>query len=135
MAESRGKTLLTNSTPVGADQNERNVQMDLKDIERLRAALVLKRTINLHQGDQGFQLKHFRVGRQLTFPVVSPERTYLIDWEVARYFYHTEHYYAAFQDKLNEGMKRLREQLSRYRMGPGFLAPPTGFEVPSPSEL
>lgn len=39
MAESRGKTLLTNSTPVGADQNERNVQMDLKDIERLRDVL------------------------------------------------------------------------------------------------
>ena len=84
-----------------------------KDIERLQAALVLKRTIALNTTDDGFQLKHFKVGRQLTFPVVEPKRTYLIDWEVAKYFYHTEHYYAAFQKELADGLAELRAEIAR----------------------
>ncbi|NIA06929.1 MAG: hypothetical protein GWP14_04690 [Actinobacteria bacterium] len=84
-----------------------------KDIKRLQAALILKRTIDLNTTDDGFQLKHFKVGRQLTFPVVEPKRTYLIDWEVAKYFYHTEHYYAAFQKELANGLAELRAQIAR----------------------
>jgi hypothetical protein len=84
-----------------------------KDIERLQAALILKRTIALNTTDEGFQLKHFKVGRQLTFPVVEPKRTYLIDWEVAKYFYHTEHYYAAFQKELAKGLAELRAEIAR----------------------
>ncbi len=90
-----------------------------KDIERLQAALILKRTVDLNKTDDGFRLKHFKVGRQLTFPVIDPKRTYLIDWEVARYFYHTEHYYAAFEKKLSETMAKLREAISRQLSLPG----------------
>ncbi|MCK4850464.1 MAG: hypothetical protein KAT11_03890, partial [Phycisphaerae bacterium] len=101
-----------------------------KDIERLQAALILKRTVDLNKTDDGFRLKHFKVGRQLSFPVIDPKRTYLIDWEVARYFYHTEHYYAAFQNKLSKSMSRLREAISRQLSLPSPVGPTTGFRIP-----
>ena len=94
-----------------------------RDIQRLQAALILKRTIDLNKTDDGFQLKHFKVGRQLTFPVTDPKRTYLIDWEVARYFYHTEHYYAAFEQELTESLGRLRQAISRQLRPPSRVGP------------
>ena len=128
------KLLYELNQPVNGVQRWTILINDEKDMERLQAALVLKRTIDLNRTDNALYIKHFRVGRQLAFPVISPERTYLIDWEVARYFYHTEHYYAAFQDELNEGMKRLREMISRFRKDPGLLTPPSGFTAPVPSK-
>ena len=94
-----------------------------KDIQRLQAALILKRTVDLNTADDGFRLKHFKVGRQLTFPVIDPERTYLIDAEVARYFYHTEHYYAAFKKQLAQAMAQLRQAISYQLNVPKLIAP------------
>ena len=101
-----------------------------KDIQRLQAALILKRTVDLNTADDGFRLKHFKVGRQLTFPVIDPDRTYLIDAEVARYFYHTEHYYAAFKNQLTQSMTELRQAISRQLNTPGLAAPTSQFNLP-----
>ena len=101
-----------------------------KDMERLKTALILKRTVDLNKTDEGFQLKHFQVGRQLTFPVVDPQRTYLINWEVAKYFYHTEHYYAAFQKELSRTMSELRREISRQRSGDGYSREDTEVVIP-----
>ena len=108
-----GRKLYELNQPVNGVDHWAILINDAKDMERLQAALVLKRTIGLNTTDDGFQLKHFKVGRQLTFPVVEPKRTYLIDWEVAKYFYHTEHYYAAFQEELAKGLAELRAEISR----------------------
>lgn len=129
------KLLYEMNQPVNGVQRWTILINNQSDVDRLRAALILKRTIDLNRSDDGFYLKNFRVGRQLTFPVISEDRTYLIDWEIAKYFYHTEHYYAAFQDKLHEGLNTLREYISQYRSEGGPLKVPEGFEVPAGSKI
>ena len=94
---------------------QRHRQVHALDVERQVAAV---------------RLQHFKVGRQLIFPMIDSKRTHLIDWEVARYFYHTEHYYAAFQKKLTETMAKLREAISRQLSFPGRVGPRTGFRIP-----
>jgi len=124
-----GKKLYELNQPVNGVPRWTILINNAKDIERLQAAMILKHTIDLNKTDDGFRLQHFKVGRQLIFPMIDPKRTHLIDWEVARYFYHTEHYYAAFEKELSDSMSRLRKAISSELGQPSRIGPGTDFRI------
>ncbi|MDY7107639.1 MAG: ABC transporter transmembrane domain-containing protein [Planctomycetota bacterium] len=79
---------------------------DERDLVRLRQALALKRIVTLNGGDEQLLLRNFSVGKVLLMPELKEGQVHVIDADVARYFFHTEHYYAAtikeIEDRLTE---------------------------------
>jgi general secretion pathway protein D len=82
-----------------------------EQLERLRQALILKRTVQLNGSQQSLTLDNFTVGRQLLLPEVNPEKVRLIDTDVAKYFFLTEQYYSALQKRLRQASQDLRQEL------------------------
>lgn len=72
------------------------------DLLRLRRAVLLKKIIRLNGGRAELDLNRFAVGRMLRIPEVGPDQRHLVDAKVARYFFHTEHYYRALSQKIRE---------------------------------
>lgn len=70
------------------------------DLERLKYAVLMKKTIELNTEDNILKLKSFTRGRLLRMPTVREDDVELIDAEVAASFFHSEHYYAAQQSAL-----------------------------------
>ncbi|MDC0325740.1 hypothetical protein OAM01_03175 [bacterium] len=77
------------------------------DLERLQRAILLKQVIKLNGGTDQVSLNKFRYGKVLLIPDPNPNETHLMDREVATYFYHSEHYYAAALDQLEKAMADL----------------------------
>jgi len=77
-------------------------------LERLQAALVLKRLLELN-GDLTLDLAHFHVGREIVFPSVGDlrNRMHLVDREAARLFYESEDYYLAFEQEFTRETRRI----------------------------
>ncbi|MDE0576994.1 MAG: type II and III secretion system protein, partial [Opitutales bacterium] len=70
------------------------------DLERLKYAVLMKKTIELNTEDNILKLKSFTRGRLLRMPTVREDDVELIDAEVAACFFHSEQYYAALQSAL-----------------------------------
>jgi Flp pilus assembly secretin CpaC len=70
------------------------------DLERLKFAVLMKKTIELNTEKNILQLKSFTRGRLLRMPTVREDDVELIDFEVAACFFHSEQYYAALQSAL-----------------------------------
>jgi len=83
------------------------------DVLRLRRALVLKRIAVLNGGDSQMRLRNFSVGKVLLMPELKPEQIHVIDADTARFFFHTEHYYAAALAEIEERLKELDQRLRR----------------------
>ena len=83
------------------------------DVLRLRRALVLKRIAVLNGGDSQMRLRNFSVGKVLLMPELKPEQIHVIDADTARFFFHTEHYYAAALAEIEEQLKELDQRLRR----------------------
>ena len=81
------------------------------DLVRLRRALAMKRIITLNGGDEQLSLKNFRVGRVLMVPDFKPEHVHVVDADVARLFFHSEDYYGATIQKLEDSMRALDQAL------------------------
>jgi general secretion pathway protein D len=79
------------------------------DLERLRRAVLLKEVIGLNGGTSQINLNKFRYGKVLLIPDPNPQETHLIDREVATYFFHSEHYYAAALNQLDRAMADLEK--------------------------
>ncbi|MBL4699291.1 MAG: type II secretion system protein GspD [Phycisphaerales bacterium] len=82
-----------------------------KDIVRLQRALMLKKIIQLNGGDESLSLKHFSTGKILHVPEMGEEKVSVIDADVAKYFFHTELYYAAIIKRIEETLKAFDQAL------------------------
>lgn len=81
---------------------------DERDIRRLRRAVVVKQTVSLNATHQSLRLRNFTQGRLLLVPTIQDDQVFLIDEDVAQYFFYTEHYYPALQSELQRDMEALQ---------------------------
>ncbi|HIB01471.1 MAG TPA: ATP-binding cassette domain-containing protein [Phycisphaerales bacterium] len=84
-----------------------------KDIQRLRRAVALKDIVELNNGSEALALDQFHVGQYVLIPDQDPKQVHLLDAEVAKYFYHTEHYYAATLQAIKTAIANLENELSK----------------------
>jgi len=68
---------------------------DESDLTRLRRAIMLKKVIAANGGAAQVSLANFSVGKVLMMPETKAGQTHILDADVARLFFHTEHYYSA----------------------------------------
>ncbi len=78
-----------------------------KDILRLQRALMLKKIILLNGGEEALSLANFSIGKTLHAPSMGEDKVTVIDADVAKYFFHTELYYAAI-------IKRIEDTLAEF---------------------
>ncbi|MEX0876350.1 MAG: type II and III secretion system protein [Phycisphaerales bacterium] len=78
---------------------------DQRDIERLQRAIMLKKIVLLNGGMQSLSLANFTIGKILHTPKMGEDNVSVIDADVARYFFHTELYYAAIIKRIEETLK------------------------------
>ena len=102
---------------------------DERDLRRLRRAVVVKSTVQLNATHKSLRLRNFTQGRQLLMPTIKDDQVFLIDEDVAQYFFYTEHYYPALQKELQRDMEALLAILhdpdySRYLDDPSEVARP-----------
>ncbi len=83
------------------------------DLVRLRRALALKRIATLNGGLEYMRLRNFSVGKVLLMPELKKGQIHVVDADTARFFFHTEHYYAATLAKIEEDLKALDKMLRR----------------------
>ena len=86
-----------------------------QDLVRLRRAIVLKRMALLNGGIAEQRLKHFHVGTMLQLPDINPTDIQVIDADVARMFFHTEHYYSATIGSIERTLSALAEAMPNAR--------------------
>jgi Flp pilus assembly secretin CpaC len=84
---------------------------DQRDIRRLRRSVVVKHTVQLNASQQSLRLRNFTQGRLLLMPTIKDDQVFLIDEDVAQYFFYTEHYYPALQKELQRDMDALETAL------------------------
>jgi hypothetical protein len=83
-----------------------------KDLVRLRRAVALKDVVKLNNGSETLTLDQFQVGQYVLIPDTDVNQVHIIDAEVAKYFYHTEHYYAATLQEIRRAIDTLEAALS-----------------------
>jgi hypothetical protein len=103
---------LNQPMPDGQDRHTILIQ-DESDIVRLRRALALKRIATLNGGLEYMRLRNFSVGKVLLMPELKKGQIHVVDADTARFFFHTEHYYAATLAKIEEDLKELDSMLRR----------------------
>ena len=107
---------LNQPTPDGKQRFTVLIQ-DESDVLRLRRAQALKKIIVLNGGTNQMRLRNFSVGKVLLMPELRVDQTHLIDAESARFFFHTEHYYAATLQEVEEQLELLDALLRRPDIG------------------
>ena len=80
------------------------------DLERLKRAIVMKQTIELNNPEEILSLKSFNRGRLLSMPSIKKDDIELIDADVARCFFYSEHYYQALQKAVETDIDALRTE-------------------------
>ena len=104
---------LNKDTPSGSKRRSIVIHSP-SDLMRLRRAVALKDVVDLNNGSETLALDQFSVGQYVLVPEEDPKQVHIIDAEVAEYFYHTEHYYAATLDEIKKSidiLERIVEQL------------------------
>ncbi len=86
---------------------------DESDVMRLRRAMVLKKICTLNGGLDQLRMKNFSVGKVLLMPELKKDQIHVIDANTARFFFHTEHYYAAALNVIEEQLEQLDKELRR----------------------
>ncbi len=93
-------------TPEGIDRFSILIQ-NQSDILRLQRALMLKKIIQLNGEEGALTLSNFSIGKILHTPEMGEDKISVVDADVAKYFFHTELYYAAI-------IKRIEETLAEF---------------------
>jgi len=83
------------------------------DMLRLRRALALKRIAVLNGGEDEMRLRNFSIGKVLLMPQLKKDQIHVLDADTAKYFFHTEHYYAAALAEIEEQLRELDRMLRR----------------------
>jgi hypothetical protein len=89
-----------------------------KDLARLQVAIVLREVVNVNNAEEVLALRDFQVGRRIALPEIdnTGHRKFLVDHQVAEYFFKSDYYYAALKEKLEAGYTILDEALRREGM-------------------
>ena len=82
-----------------------------EDLDRLKLAIVMKQTIEMNDPEEILNLESFSRGRLLSMPSIKREDIELIDADVARCFFYSEHYYQALQKQIEKDIEALREEI------------------------
>jgi hypothetical protein len=77
------------------------------DLVRVRRAVALKRFLEINSGGDTLELDQFTVGQYVLVPDIDPKQIHIVDEDVAKYFFQTEHYYAATLQAIDEAIKKL----------------------------
>ena len=81
------------------------------DLERLKLAILMKKTIELNTERRILTLQNFTRGRLLMMPTVREKDVELIDAEVAKCFFCSELYYQSLQSELERDFAALRKAI------------------------
>jgi len=79
------------------------------DVERLKYAVLMKKTVELNTEKQVLSLGNFTRGRLLMMPHVKPRDIELVDGDVARAFFFSEMYYQALQVEMEKDLTAFRK--------------------------
>jgi hypothetical protein len=71
----------------------------------------------LNGGIAAQRLKHFHVGTMLQIPDINPEDIQVLDSDVAKLFFNTEHYYSATIARIEDALAALHEAIPRAAQG------------------
>jgi hypothetical protein len=91
---------------------------DQSDLTRLRRAIMLKKVILANGGWSEATLLNFKIGNVLRIPEFEPGQTTIVDVDVARLFFHTEHYYTAALREIEVTIGQLDRELRRPEIRP-----------------
>jgi general secretion pathway protein D len=81
------------------------------DLTRLMRCIVLRYTVELNTDQEKPRLRDFTRGRQLIMPEISEDEVFLIDHEVARYYYLSVEYGAALLETIRKDSEALRQEV------------------------
>lgn len=88
-----------------------------EDIVRLQRALMLKKIIMLNGEEEALSLSNFSIGKTLHVPTMGADKVSVVDADVARYFFHTELYYAAIINRIEEKLAEFDKKLQTPEIG------------------
>ncbi|MBO6514474.1 MAG: hypothetical protein JJ974_10965 [Phycisphaerales bacterium] len=88
-----------------------------EDIVRLQRALMLKKIVMLNGEEEALSLANFSIGKTLHVPSMGPDKVSVVDADVARYFFHTELYYAAIINRIEEVLGEFDRKLQTPEVG------------------
>jgi len=80
-----------------------------KDVQRLKYAVLMKKTVELNTEKQVLSLGNFTRGRVLQMPRVKEADIELVDGDVARAFFFSEMYYQALQVEMEKDLAAFRK--------------------------
>jgi hypothetical protein len=80
-----------------------------KDVQRLKYAVLMKKTVELNTEKQVLSLGNFTRGRLLLMPRVKEADIELVDGDVARAFFFSEMYYQALQVEMEKDLAAFRK--------------------------
>ena len=106
------KTLWELNQPTSKGTHRHSVLLRSRDdLERLKRAIVMKQTIELNNPEDILTLDSFNRGRLLSMPSIKKDDIELIDADVARCFFYSEHYYQALQHAIETDIEALRDEI------------------------
>lgn len=124
------KLLWEMNQPAEASRKRATILLrDAKDFVRLKRAIVVGKAVELNsQNREQLRLRDFALGRILLMPTVKADKTHLVDMDVARHFFYTNHYYPVVAQKLETETQAMNEALGtelykKYRTAPEPVAP------------
>jgi hypothetical protein len=82
-----------------------------KDLDRLHKAVALKHFLEVNSGEDTLTLNNFKAGQYVLLPELNEGQVHIVDADVAKYFYHTEHYYNATVQEINRAIDRLENTI------------------------
>ncbi|TVQ33579.1 MAG: ATP-binding cassette domain-containing protein [Phycisphaeraceae bacterium] len=82
-----------------------------EDLQRLRRSIALKRIVELNGGREALSLGNVSVGKLLMMPDLEGDKIHVIDVDVARFFFYTEHYYPATTTAIEAAIRDLEEAM------------------------
>ena len=104
-----GKKLWELNRPSGNGQEKFTVLLRSKrDLERLKYAVLIKKTVEMNTEKLVLSLSQFTRGRLLLMPRVKAQDIELVDGDVARAFFYSEMYYQALQLEMEKDIAAFR---------------------------
>ena len=102
-----------------------------QDLMRLRRAILLRSVLELNGARVDLSLFNFIPGRIIQIPEIDPQHPLFLNSEIARYFYHSVHFYKASIQEIENALEQLDVALRR----PEFRHLMKGWELPPFREL
>lgn len=97
-----------------------------EDLMRLRNAVLLKKVLEYNGARDRVEILKFIPGRIIQVPRIPPDQPQLLDANIARYFFHSQHFYAQAIKDVEAALRRLDGELRKPEIRPllGGETPP-----------